>query len=198
MILFRKDSTYYLRNFNVAVDFKSRAYCEYPYLSNLIYNTERAATNAFEWNENTLRKGFPQYILKYYRGAGHVIGKDSPKRRACTSDMGNAVLLPIDDLKKYEITRAKGEQLLNFISQHVPNEFIDLPEDVVKLFCHKLEDEAEYCMKYMFFFATEKIVERCGYGDYWLPSRYLITDANMNPIDVNEFMDVMSKILVDK
>ena len=196
MILFRKGNQVYLRNYCVAVDFKNRAYSEYPYISTLLCKSG-CYSNTFDWNENNKKTEIPDYILKYYKGGGHTVGGERKHRRG-TSDMGQTTLLIDESLKKFEITRSEGETLLNFIAQNVPSAFEELPDDVFGLFCHKLQEDAKYCPKYLFFFATEKVVEFEAWSDFWMPSKYIVTDANMNPIDVNEMMNVLNKILVNK
>ena len=136
-------------------------------------------------------ENIPKYILSYYKGIRHEYTKNSQRHFWS--------LMVEKQIEKFEVTPREAFTFARYISDKMPENVEDLSPEIVNRFVNVIDKEKGCDISVLFIVATKTKRETNNYfGDAYGPTKYLVIDRFMNPIDVKAFYEVMDKIIVKK
>lgn len=136
-------------------------------------------------------ENIPEYVVPYYKGIRHEYSRSSG--RHCYSLM---IEKPIE---KFEVTNKEAFNFARYIADKMPENVEDLSPEIVTRFANVIDKEKGYDISVLFIVTTTTKKRTDSYfGNVIEPTKYLVMDRFMNPIDVKAFYEVMDKIIIKK
>ena len=138
----------------------------------------------------------PEFLKDYYHFAQNFVNGTKPissyyRRYYC--------LIPNKELSKFTFSSTVADDVMETIRLKAPSAFANISEDVAKKFVHILKENDKPDLSLLYFMVNEQKTENAGsrWNEYTHPTKYILVDRRMNPIDVKAFMDVINKIVFD-
>ena len=102
------------------------------------------------------------------------------------------------ELDKYKVDGLKAVEFAKVIARRVPENLNCLSDKTVASFMEVLP-ENERDLSVIYIFPTDGEAKQNRWREYYMvATQYIAVDKYFNPIDVNKFIKVMGKIIVDK
>ena len=136
----------------------------------------------------------PEFLVKYYHLTQNFVDGKKPvnsyyRRYYC--------LIPNKDLEKFVFNSRVADQVMGILRTKTPSAFANIGEDTIRKFVHVLDENEKPDISLIYFMANEQKTENQGsrWGEYCHPTKYILVDRLLNPIDVKAFMEVVDKIV---
>lgn len=183
----------------IMVSIKSRGYYFYDSIFGAFETPEQACnahTYAEDMDKFCKKLQLPEFLKNYYHFTQNFVGGRKPtssyyRRYYC--------LIPNEELSKFTFSSRVADDVMETIRLKTPSSFANISEDVARKFVHVLKENEKPDLSIIHFMTNEQRVENPGsrWNEYTHPTKYILVDRRMNPIDVKAFMDVINKIVFD-
>ena len=183
----------------IVVSIKNRSYNFWDSIFEAFETQEQSCnshTYAEDMDKFCKKLQLPEFLKDYYHFAQNFASSGKPasgyyRRYYC--------LVPNDELSKFVFGRKVADDVIETIRLKAPSSFANISEDVARRFVHVLKENEKPDLSIIYFMANEQKTENPGsrWNEYTHPTKYLLVDRRMNPIDVKAFMDVINTIVFD-
>ena len=181
----------------ITVSIKGRGYFFYDSIFNA-FETDEQAGNSHTYVEDMdkfcKKLQLPEFLKEYYHFAQNFVSSRWPtngyyRRYYC--------LIPNKELSKFIFSPRVADDVMETIRLKTPSSFANISEEMARRFVHVLKENDKPDLSVIYFMANEQKVENPGnrWCEHTKPTKYILVDRRMNPIDVKAFMDVVNKIV---
>ena len=164
------------------------------------FETQEQSCNAHTYAEDMekfcKKLQLPEFLKEYYHFAQNFVSGRKPtnsyyRRYYC--------LIPNEELSKFIFDSRVADGVMETIRLRAPSVFANISEEVARRFVHVLKENDKPDLSTIYFMTNEQKTENAGsrWNEYTKPTKYILVDRRMNPIDVKAFMDVVNKIVFD-
>ena len=181
----------------IMVSIKGRTYFFYDSIFDAFETPEQscnAHTYAEDMEKFCKKLKLPEFLKDYYHFAQNFVSGKKPtnsyyRRYYC--------LIPNEELSKFIFSSKVADDVMETIRLRTPSSFANISEEVARRFVHVLKENDKPDLSRIYFMANEQKTENPGsrWNEYTKPTKYILVDRLMNPIDVKAFMDVVNKIV---
>lgn len=136
----------------------------------------------------------PKFLAKYYHFAQNFIDGRKPANSYYRRYYN---LIPNKDLEKFIFDPQIADQVMETLRTKTPSAFANISDDTIRKFVHVLDENEKPDISIIYLITNEQRVENRGsrWNEYCRPTKYILVDRRMNPIDARAFMDVVDKIV---
>lgn len=183
----------------IMVSIKNRGYYFYDSIFEAFETPEQAHdahTYAEDMDKFCKKLQLPEFLKDYYHFAQNFANGRKPsngyyRRYYC--------LMPNEELSKFVFGPKVADDVMNTIRLKAPSSFANISEEVTRRFVHVLKENEKPDLSVIYLMANEQKTENPGsrWNEYTHPTKYILVDRRMNPIDVKAFMDVINTIVFD-
>ena len=183
----------------IMVSIKNRGYYFYDSIFEAFETPEQACnahTYAEDMDKFCKKLQLPEFLKNYYHFAQNFTNGRKPtnsyyRRYYC--------LVPNEELSKFVFGAKVADDVMNTIRLKAPSSFANISEEVTRLFVHVLKENEKPDLSIIYLMTNEQKVENPGsrWNEYTHPTKYILVDRRMNPIDVKTFMEVINTIVFD-
>ena len=183
----------------IMVSIKNRGYYFYNSIFEAFETLEQqdnAHTYAEDMEKFCKKLQLPEFLKDYYHFAQNFVSGRRPtngyyRRYYC--------LIPNEELSEFTFGSKVADDVMETIRLKAPSVFANISEEVARRFVHVLKENDKPDLSIIYFMANEQKTENAGsrWNEYTRPTKYILVDRRMNPIDVKAFMDVINTIVFD-
>ena len=181
----------------ITVSIRHRGYCYYDSVFDAFETPEEqgnAHVYAGDMTKFCSRLKLPEFLEKYYHFAQNFVGGKKPANSYYRRYYD---LIPNKDLEKFVFDLKVADQVMEVLRTKTPSAFANISEDTIRQFVHVLDENEKPDISLIYFMANEQSTINYGsrWNEYCRPTKYILVDRLLNPIDVKAFMDVIDKIV---
>ena len=181
----------------ITVSIKGRSYFFYDSIFEAFETPEQqgnAHTYAEDMEKFCKKLQLPEFLKDYYHFAQNFVSGRKPtnsyyRRYYC--------LIPNKELSKFTFGSRVADDVMETIRLKAPSVFANISEEVARRFVHVLKENDKPDLSTIYFMTNEQRTENAGsrWSEYTQPTKYILVDRLMNPIDVKAFMAVINAIV---